>query len=291
MSMERSRVPGSKPYAEVQALVRGIALLTELNKVGHARASELARVTGIDRTTTYRLLATLENLGLVAQRLADNQFVLAPDVRTLSNGFIERDELAQIVSLHLGSLFQKVAWPSDFATFDFGSMVIQDTTHHFSPYSVHRAMVGRSRPLFASAMGRAFIAGCSEEQRKMVVQIARSAQPEELGLSSSSLIDPTVDHIVAEFDRLGFASSVGETESHISAIALPIRTEEWALGSINIVFFRSVMSPNDAAERYLPYLQNCVDAITWDFLAISRHNKRHEGTDYPKNGISSRKVW
>lgn len=121
-----------KPYVEVRALSRGLALLTELNRVGHARVSALAKATGIDRTTTYRLLATLERHGLVDQRGEDDMFGLTARVRTLSDGYHERDHLARSVAQHLGTLLQQVQWPSDFAVFDQDAMTICESTHRFS---------------------------------------------------------------------------------------------------------------------------------------------------------------
>lgn len=258
----------TKPYIEVRALSRGIALLTELNRLGHARASALARVAGVDRTTAYRMLATLKHLGLVAQRDSDDEYVLDGNVRSLSDGYSHRDHLTRCVSLHLGTLFQQVLWPTDFATFEQNAMVIRETTHRFSPYSVHRAMIGRQRPLFASALGRAFLAGASPTQRDAVIEMAKSADPAPLGLTSPALLDETVSSLIGDFAARGYAWSAGETESHISAIALPIRGPVFGIvgarGAINVLFFGSAMSVEQAADRFLAPLRACINRIEAD---------------------------
>lgn len=251
----------TKPYAEVRALSRGIALLVELNRVGHARASSLASAASIDRTTTYRLLATLERLGLVAHRPSDNEFVLAANVRTLSEGFVHRDLLTRIAGQHLGILFQKVLWPTDFAVFEHGAMVIRDTTHRFSPYSVHRAVIGHRRPMFASALGRAFLAGASPAQRQSIVEIARGGGGKTLGLASPAMLDNATKQLMTDFEMHGYSWSVGETEPHISALALPIRGPAGARGAINLVFFRSAMTVVQAAERFVDAMRACVAGI------------------------------
>lgn len=46
-------------YAPVRALSRGLAVLSELNAGGPSSAQDLARRTGLNHTTTYRLLDTL----------------------------------------------------------------------------------------------------------------------------------------------------------------------------------------------------------------------------------------
>lgn len=254
-------MPSYKPYVEVRALSRGLALLLELNKVGHARVAALARAVAIDRTTTYRLLATLEAPGLVVRRSSDDEYVLAPGVRNLSHGYVHRDHLTRCATQNLGSLFQKVQWPTDFAVFEQGLMVIRETTHRFSPYSIHRNIIGKSRTLFTSALGRAFLAGANEDQRATVLEIAKGAGGQTLGLGNPALIPESLSLLLKDFEARTYAWSVGETEQHISAIALPIVVHGRALGAINMVFFRSAMSVEFAAERFLEPLKACIDQI------------------------------
>jgi len=261
--MHSAVVKDTKPYPEVRALSRGVALLGALNRLGPARPAELAAAVGIDRTTAYRLMATLETLGLVAQRPSDGAFLLTARVRSLSDGFVERDALTQSVTLHLVALLQQVVWPTDFATFEQGSMLIRESTHRFSPYSVHRAMIGRKRALLTTALGRAFLAGASDAQRTAVLEIARGAgvESERGDVVEASSINETVARAVSDYQARGYAVSVGETEPHIAAIALPIAGPAGALGAINIVFFRSAMSTTEAAKRYLAPLRTCVQGI------------------------------
>lgn len=264
MTTEPQAPKPAKPYVEVRALRRGLELLLALNRIGSARASLLAKMTGIDRTTTYRMLATLEAMGLVEQRQSNDEYGLAAHVRDLSDGYSERDHLTRIAANRLGMLFPKVLWPTDFATFEKNVMVIRETTHKFSPYSVHRKMIGRVRPLFASALGRAFLAGASAEQREQVVEIALRSAASDGGLPPAGTINGTMDKLLRDFARDGYASSVGETEAQFSAIALPVIAAAQVVGSVNVVFFRSAMTPAEAAERFLAPLRECVEGLGSD---------------------------
>jgi DNA-binding IclR family transcriptional regulator len=78
---------------------------------------------------------------------------------------------------------------------------------------------------------------------------------------SRCTINETVARAVSDYQARGYAVSVGETEPHIAAIALPIAGPAGALGAINIVFFRSAMSTTEAAKRYLAPLRTCVQGI------------------------------
>lgn len=244
-------------YKPVRALEKGLDLLVELNRRGRAKPAELARDTGIDRTTVYRLLETLIARGLVEKSPSDDCYTLRAGVRQLSEGFTAADATARLVAPELGRLLPKVLWPSDFAAFERGWMVIRETTHRYSPFSVHRAMVGRMRPFLRSAMGRAVLAAADPVERAAMVEIAlrvHAVDPREARPAA-------IEAAVADFTQRGYAASVGGSEDHISAIALPVHGPRGVVGAINVVFFRSALSPEVAAERYLPALSETVRAV------------------------------
>jgi IclR family mhp operon transcriptional activator len=56
----------------------------------------------------------------------------------------------------------------------------------------------------------------------------------------------------------GYAFSVGLVENNISAIALPVRLGRRPIGAVNIAFFRSAMSPAEAASTCLKPLRECI---------------------------------
>ena len=248
---------GQPPYRNVRALTRGLDILQALNRVGSAKVAELAQASGLDRTTTYRMLATLAEYGLVRANPANEEYVLTERVRRLSEGFTERDRTTQIVTAHLGALLPKVLWPTDFATFDQGAMVIRETTHRFSPYSVHRAVVGEPRPLLTTALGRAALAGSSLEDRTAMVDILRGLHSD----ADEGQIMQQVSEIVSDYAQRGYSWSPGAIGGRTCAIGLAVRTGLHMGAAVNLVFFRSTMSIETAAERYLEPLKACVAGI------------------------------
>ena len=202
------------------------------------------------------MLATLAEYGMVRESAASDEYVLTERVRQLSDGFTERDRTTQIVSAHLGTLFQKVLWPTDFATFDQGAMVIRETTHRFSPYSVYRAMVGRPRPMLTSALGRAALAGASAQQREALLDITCGAIGE-----SRAAVAGQVEQLLSEYATLGYSWSAGPRESRTSAIGVAVRTGTPVAAALNLVFFRSAMSIETAAKRYIEPMKICAAQI------------------------------
>jgi IclR family mhp operon transcriptional activator len=228
---------------------------------GRAKPAELAEATGIDRTTVYRMLATLSDLGFVARSASEDKYYLLREVRRLSDGFIETDDVLHIAARELGKMLAIIQWPSDYATFDRGAMVIQETTHRLSMLSVNRGMVGRRRPLLTTAMGRAYLAGCTDSERTKTLDLTEAAL--------KRAVPRNLDALLEDFRARGYAWSIAGAEAHISAIALPVRGPSRILGAVNIVFFRRTATPESIAEKHLPALKACVAAIEAQVAAVT----------------------
>jgi IclR family mhp operon transcriptional activator len=156
------------------------------------------------------------------------------------------------------SLLDQVSWPSDFGVFELGSVLIRESTHPFSPFSVHRSMVGRRRSLVRSALGRAILTASSSALRREMLETTASFVEEDASLAKDRRF---IEGIVSQTTKDGYASSVGGSEAGISAIALPIQGGGPVLGSLNLIFFSSSMTPEVAARKYLPSMKVAVKEI------------------------------
>ncbi|MDH2329187.1 IclR family transcriptional regulator C-terminal domain-containing protein [Cereibacter sp. SYSU M97828] len=238
-------------YKPVRALSRGLAILQALGMAGHATAAELAQSANLDRTTVYRILETLRHEGYVNFDAEARTFSLTVMVRQLADGFTDRDIVRQSAAIELQSLTADVKWPSDFATFHMGAMIIQESTHTRSPYSIHRAMIGRKRPVMRSALGRAVLAASPRDERERMLELVTTLGQADRAEAGSGQF---VSALVHEFEQNGYASSIDGSENGISAIAVPIRSETRVVGAINIIFFTRALTPGRAAEAYLEKL-------------------------------------
>lgn len=81
------------------------------------------------------------------------------------------------------ALLDQVSWGSDFAVFEHGSAMIHESTHSFSPFSIHRSMVGRRRSLVRSALGYAMLSAATPALRQEMLDITASLVPEDAALA------------------------------------------------------------------------------------------------------------
>ncbi|HEU0201336.1 MAG TPA: DNA-binding transcriptional regulator [Burkholderiaceae bacterium] len=249
-------------YRRVQGLERGLSVLAALNRAasGQATTRQLSEQTHLHRTTVRRLLETLLAQGYVRRSESDDTYRLTLKVRQLSEGFTDDEWISAVAAPVLGELLKTVLWPSDLTTLDGTAMVIRETTHRFSRLSFHRAMVGRRMPLLFTAAGRAYFAFCPDEERAQLLRMLIAARDEQAAFARNAQL---VKRLVNRVRAAGFAANDGDwkTESHVGAVAMPIRRGEAVLGCINIVYLRRAVTTVQAVEKYIPALQRAVNKI------------------------------
>lgn len=249
--------PGS-PYREVKSLERGLVLLETLARVGWATPTTLARETGIERSTIYRLMNTLEHLAYVTRRDEDGTFFLTGKVASVGREVEPRDIDIDIISQTLTELVGQIHWPSDFAVLSDAQLTIMASNHRLSSMSSFRGLIGAHRPLLRSALGRALLAAMSPDELEQTLEVVRLAN----GADAGELADRHKVMLAIEDSRArGYAASDGLIDPKISGIGLAVHRGQCVAGAINIVFYRSAMTCEEAASRYLGRLRLCVEEI------------------------------
>ena len=239
--------------------MRGLQVIEALSESGWTKVGDLSAATGIDRSSTYRIVGTLVQLGYVSRRSDDAALALTPKFAYLADGLKDDDIVTQLAWPALFELSKDILWPCDFASFESGRVLIRLSTHKISPMSIHRRMIGKERPLVRSALGTAILAAMADDELESSLELIDRLG----GINVEDVRDRAAVHRVVQTVReRGYASSAGQTESKISAIALPVLAPGGrVVGAINIVFFRSVMTIEQAAGRYLNKLKGCVHEI------------------------------
>lgn len=254
--------------------MRGLQVIEALSETGWTKVGELSASTGIDRSSTYRIINTLIQLGYVSRRSEDAALALTPKFAQLADGLKDDDIITQLAWPPLFELSKDVLWPCDFASFESGRVLIRLSTHKVSPMSIHRGMIGKERHLFRSALGIAILAAMSSDERALSLEVIDRLG----GTNADDARDRAhVDRLIETVRKRGYASSEGQTESKISAIALPVMAaDDRVVGAINIVFFRSVMTIEQAASRYLSKLKSCVRDVEQSLHAFEERKRLSE---------------
>lgn len=215
--------------APIAALERGLDVLLCVGCYG-ADPVVLAKATGINRTTVYRILLTLEHAGFLARSPSDHRYRLTQKVRLLSDGFTDALWIGQIAMPALFELLRETSWPGNIATFDGRHMVFRESTHRFGAYLVHRPMIGRAIPL-STAMGQAFLAFSSEALRRSMLD---AFIQDWVGCGFGALDRSAAERQLEQVRRQGFAVAVGALDPQVGALAMPVVRHGQVLACINV---------------------------------------------------------
>lgn len=244
-------------YKNIRALERGLRILEALGDLGWTKLGELSSYAEIDRATVYRIVDTLEKLGYIVRREEDGAIALHRRLATIADSIHDTNSIAQAIEPLIQSLTRRILWPSDFGGIAGGKLTVLASTNRMSPFSVNRPSIGMQVPLLRSALGRAILSSIDKSHCLARLELIPRNPKTRLSEEYNKRV---TDKIQREFQRTGYARSVGQVKGGVSAIALPVRCPDM-LGAINIVFSSSAMSVEEAAEKYLGQLHECVQEV------------------------------
>jgi IclR family mhp operon transcriptional activator len=242
----------------VRSLRRGLQLLCALNRHNGASVQVLAEASGINRTTVYRVLGTLEELGFVRQGPSDENFRLTAAVRQLSDGLNDDAWVANVAGPVLKERHPGVLWPMNVATFDYDAMLIRESSHRYSPFAIHHSVVGSRLPMLETVLGQVYLAFCPEREREDILEILRASKGPEAALANDATY---VRDLVRRARRNGYVAQPGFREKRIAAIGVPVMRGARLFAALNMLFFRSAMSIPAAVERHLEHLRGTAHEI------------------------------
>jgi IclR family mhp operon transcriptional activator len=244
--------------APIQPILRGLQLLEALNRSPVSSVADLAGATGLPKATVVRLLDTLI-AGGYAQRLPKRRgYALAERVLRLSGGFRDEDEIVEAAGPHLSALTAEHKWPVVLATLDNDAMRIRASTRRESPFATDPDRINRRMPMLVSAVGRAYLAFCSDEERGTIITLLRrSTRPANRPARDARHID----ELVRAIRRRGYASTGVVPGDRATGLAVPIMRGSQVLATMSLRYFGAAITEAEAARRYLPSLQQAARAI------------------------------
>ena len=259
---ERAKSDGGRGEG-VRALQRGLEILRAVNASGGIRPGALARALDLPRPTVYRLLQTLEELGYVERGASNDLFRVTRKASSLGDGY----DAAVLVASHVGPILfdlgRRFVWPFDLSVYENAAMVVQETTHARSPLSIDRGMIGKRLPLLRTSSGRAYLAFCPPEERRVILRhISRLDEPEDRPF----LLEVAVERMIRDTLERGFAvRDGGEFNPKTASLAVPILRGETILGCISVIWIRTAMKLGEAVGQFVEPMQaaarQLVDAI------------------------------
>lgn len=217
-----------KDRSFVSSLARGLAVLAAFapNRAVMS-AGDLARATGLPKSTITRLTHTLVKLGYLLVREDIGKFQLHPRILTLGYPV-----LASVDRRHIaGPLMQELA---DYSRGTVSLGIRDGLTMILIERSLDRTVralpldIGSRLPLATTAMGRAYFAAARVDERREILERYREKHPDRI-----DSIREVLEQSVVEYRQHGFCKAIGSWEPDVNAVGTAMRISSETLAALN----------------------------------------------------------
>jgi DNA-binding IclR family transcriptional regulator len=192
---------------QITALARGLSILRCFSKEAPELSNgDLARLTGLAKSTVSRMTHTLTEQGYLIASLNSSRYRLGPGVLGLGFQYLAQSGIQTFAAPHMQTLADAIGCSIALGIADHGDVIYQYVANCDNPYGL-RLSAGARLPLTQTAIGRVLIEMHAQERRPLV------GSPNAQGLTYQSDSD---------FNRLGACLSMGEWKPEIHAIAVPV---------------------------------------------------------------------
>ncbi len=233
-------------------------MLESLNRVRTGTLTEISEATALPKPTTARLLETLIALGYVTRvsrkigyRITDRVLALAAGVRYI-------DRLVHAASPEMSAFTAKTGWPVYLGTISDAIVLIRHSTAEQSPLSFETVGYDRKFQIYESALGLAYLAFCSLDERRTIMSTIRMAD------GVTPMPAQRLRALALELERIracGYAFTRSSRPRRVNGLAVPIGHGEQVVGALTLRYPKRAMSEDEAASRYARSLAELADRI------------------------------
>jgi IclR family mhp operon transcriptional activator len=232
----------------IEPVRRTFAVLEALNRRRSGTLGALVEATGLPKPTIARLLETLIALGYVSHVSRAQGYRVTDRVVLLSAGARFVHHVVDVATPDMRRFTRSSGWPLYLGTVSGSTVAIRYTTSPESPLSFEPTGYADRFPVLESAIGRAWLAFCPEDERRAILReiAARGGAGSEAVRQAA-----TLRATLAEIRAQGFATTRSTRQDRLNGLAVPILAGDHVLGCLSMRFPKSAMSEAEAAARYL----------------------------------------
>jgi IclR family pca regulon transcriptional regulator len=245
----------------VSALARGLSVLEAFDQSQPAMGiADLAKKTGISKSTIYRLVYTLRSLGYIIPDGKNNKYTLGPKVLSLGYAVLSSLELRDISQPYLLRLSRLVKETVNLAVLDEWKLVYVDRikTQQIININLH---VGSRLELYNTAMGRVLAAFRDKEwiDRYKKRYLSKIPEAEPYWRDNGAKLFK----ILQEVRGNDFAINDQELTPGLLSVASPVRNREGeVIGAVNIAVSSSLYSLDRLKKELILPLRQTTQAIS-----------------------------
>lgn len=209
-----------KDQEPVQAVIKILSLLESLAHEEEIGVTKLSKKVGSNKSTVYRFLNTLKNLGYVRQNPENEKYSLTLRLFEIGSVVLDRLDEKKIAIPVMKKLAEQTMETVHFAILDEGKLVYLhkiDSTQTLRVSMMSR--IGQNAPLHCTGVGKTLLSWLEPEEANALLR-----QNEIHNFTNNTITDPI--KLAAEFQKIrdiGYAEDNEEHEEGVRCLAAPIR--------------------------------------------------------------------
>ena len=200
----------------VQSVERALTILEILARAGEDGVTQIAAELGVHKSTAFRLLAALENSGLVEQVADRGKYRLGMGILRLAGATTARLDVVQEARPICRALATATGETVNVAVLAGGSALYVDQVAGGSSLQAHN-WVGQHIPLHATSNGKVLLSELPETE--LAATLGTLAAHTGSTITTRKILRTQL----AEVREQGYAVAVDELEEGLTAVAAPVR--------------------------------------------------------------------
>lgn len=208
----------------IQSLDRGLKLLEE---IGRSKISvslkDLASVLGIDRSSIFRLLSTLESRGYLERDEETKRYKLGYKILELSGRLYANFQISELARPYLEELARRTGESAHLAIYSSSGALLIEKENSSEAISVNMD-IGRGEPLYCTALGKVLLLSLSQEKLNSIISAGvGSVRGEIKSYTKNTIVDSRM--LVEELEKVrqkGYAIDNEEYREGVRCVASPV---------------------------------------------------------------------
>lgn len=234
--------------------VRRAARIIDTLAVSPQAVVSLAADFGLHRTTMFRELKTLEEVGYVRRR-ADGSYTLGMRLVALGQLALSQVDLRGAAAMPIRRLHQSTGDSVHVAALVGDEIVYVDRVEDESEVRMPSSIGAQVQP-HCTGIGKAILAWLTGAQREAVLsRVARHTAAARAGTDRVKL-----ESELARISSRGWACDDGESNEIIASLAVPILSSAGVVGGLSVTSIRMVRGLEELHE-HLPQLRRTAEEI------------------------------
>ncbi len=250
--------PKTRDRYIINSIVRACRILKTVSKEGAGfKISDLARQLQLDRSTTYRILLSLEKCGFVEKDEKTGTYTLGIGAFEVGHAYLRRMDFVQVSKPIMTQLALRAEETVHLAVLSDREIVYVDKVDSPRTLGVI-SKIGQRAPVYCTALGKALLAyQPREEMARIIKEIELKPYTEATITSKKALLEE-----LRRIRERGYSLDRREYEEGVECIAAPIRDH---LG--NVIAALSISGPRSKIgtpqeKEFVSQVMEAADSIS-----------------------------